>query len=346
MDDNKRSIRNSVIWNNHSPLEYHSRCQERKVVLPESFPEKVLEIESWIDKGDYTKEDLEELMLIYSQVVEYYNSINSDKANYYADRIQSTLMKPQILERMSLSVTDPDKLIEMDEEVKTKRMEEKGLNSQDKSQKKAQEYNRKQKERSMQINVHNENKKKEKKQTLERIIEETHKVEDTSVDQVAMDLIKQSTDLHKRLAERRRNKGYINSCKNANLKSFKFESINIGNKLERGNIMNMPNVSIIKKENSDGEEDESFNLEILNKIPDTTTSTLNVTAKATNGIIGHENLRIKTSLDNEEEEEESEDEELENNLIDIWKEWENVFETIQAEKEETTNKFIEDFTIK
>ncbi|CAI2366329.1 unnamed protein product [Moneuplotes crassus] len=329
-----------------SPLQHRKRREERKVELPDTFPEKVLEIESWIDKGEFIKEDLDELMLIYSQVVEYYNSINSDKASYYADRIQATLMKPNVLERMMLTSKDPQKLLQKDQEIISKRKQEKNMDHHQKSIKKAQEYNRKKKERSHQMTVREENKIKEKKQTLEKIIEETHKAEDTSVDQVAKDLIKQSTDLQKRLAERRRKKGFINSCKNANSKSFfRFESATLGNRFERENSSNMQNMSIIKREASDIEDDESFNMDIFNKLPDTTTSTFNITTK-TPYVPPHKNLRIETSLSEEDEEDESEDELLEENLKDIWNQCENVFETIQVEKEEATNNFIEELTAK
>ena len=209
-----------------------------------------------------------------------------------------------------------------------------------------QEFNRKQKERNHIMKVHIENEKKKKKETLDKIIEETHNVEDKSIDQVAQDLIKQSTDLHKRLAERRRKYGYINSCKNAGSKSFfQFESGPMLTKNDKSNISNLPNISIINKEASETEEDESFNMDIFNKLPDTTTSTLNMTAKvatAPNYQRRYEGGEPSLSV----EEEESEDEALDENLREIWNECEKVFETLQAEKEEATNQFIEDFTSK
>ena len=56
-------------------------------------------------------------------------------------------------------------------------------------------------------------------------------------------------------------------------------------------------------------------------------------------------LKIETSHDSDEgedEEEESEDEKIEQNVIEIWKECEKVFETVVSEKEEVTNKFLEE----
>ena len=218
-----------------------------------------------------------------------------------------------------------------------------------KLQKKTQEFNRKQKERNMKMNIHIESTKKEKQQTLEKIIEEVHQAEDTTVDFVANDMIKQSSELQRRLAERRRQNRTINSCKNSNAKSFfRFESSIVNSRLEKlgESRAGLNNVSMIKKDSTYGEEcDESFSFDILNKLTETDTSTHNMGSKLM-GIPEKPHLRIETSLTNEdeEEEEESEDEKLEQNVIEIWKECEKVFETIQSEKEEATNKFLEDFT--
>ena len=124
-DNNKRNARFSVFNKRTSPLDYEALKEERKLCLPEDFAEKVLEYESWIDKGEFTSEDLSDLILIYSQAVEYYNSINSSKASYYADRIQMVLMKPQVLDIMKLESSDPLKVAEKNQEVKLKREKEK-----------------------------------------------------------------------------------------------------------------------------------------------------------------------------------------------------------------------------
>jgi hypothetical protein len=125
MDANRKQTRFSVFNKRPTPLDYKAITQERKIALPEDFAEKVLEIETWIDRGEFTSNDLSELMLLYSQAVEYYNSINSDKAAYYADRIQMALMKPHVLEKMKIGGSDPEKLAQADEEVKQKREKEK-----------------------------------------------------------------------------------------------------------------------------------------------------------------------------------------------------------------------------
>ena len=125
MSDNKRNARFSVFNKRVNPLDYQSLAEERKLSLPEDFAEKVLEYESCIDRGEFTSEDLNDLILNYSQAVEYYNSFNSSKASYYADRIQLVLMKPQVLDIMKLEVQDPMKAAEKAKEIKLKREKDK-----------------------------------------------------------------------------------------------------------------------------------------------------------------------------------------------------------------------------
>lgn len=104
-------------------------------------------------------------------------------------------------------------------------------------------------------------------------------------------------------------------------------------------------MSMIRKEGSYGEEaeDESFSLEILNKFNETDSSTHHKGSQNAE----KPKLKIQTShesneSEDEEEEEESEDEKIEQNVIEIWKECEKVFEIVVTEKEDVTNKFLED----
>lgn len=103
-----KASRFSVFNKRPTPLDYKALREERKLELPEDFAEKVLEIETWIDRGEFTSQDLDDLILLYSQAVEYYNSINNNKASYYANRIQMALMKPHVLEKMTLGSSDPN----------------------------------------------------------------------------------------------------------------------------------------------------------------------------------------------------------------------------------------------
>ena len=55
--------------------------------LPANFAEQVLDLELSIDQGKFTMDTINELLLLYSQAVEYYNGINDDKYQTYSDRI-------------------------------------------------------------------------------------------------------------------------------------------------------------------------------------------------------------------------------------------------------------------
>lgn len=155
-------------------------------------------------------------------------------------------------------------------------------------------------------------------------------------------MLKQSEELQRRLADRRRKAFDIKSCKNSNAKSFfKFESSNLTNKNDKSIVKQangLNNVSIIDNNMSIGliSEDEIFNTE---------PSTLNMISKIEEESYKPK-LHIDTSLtdEGEEEEEESEDEQIEQNVISIWKECEKVFETLHSEKEDATSQFLEDFT--
>mmetsp|Transcript_2114 Transcript_2114/g.1994 ORF Transcript_2114/g.1994 Transcript_2114/m.1994 type:complete len:151 (-) Transcript_2114:909-1361(-) len=77
--------------------------------LPENFHDKVIELEMAIDKGQLEIENINELIRLYAQAVEYYNGHNDDKFTFYTDKIQTTLMKPEILKVMSIASQDPAK---------------------------------------------------------------------------------------------------------------------------------------------------------------------------------------------------------------------------------------------
>lgn len=71
---------------------------ERK--LPKNFANKVLDFELKIDAGKFDLETIDKLMQLYSQAVEYYAGQNDEKYMYFTERIQNTLMRPEILHLM------------------------------------------------------------------------------------------------------------------------------------------------------------------------------------------------------------------------------------------------------
>ena len=55
--------------------------------LPTDFADQVLDHELLIDKGEFDIDTINSLMILYSQAVEYYNGINSEKYTYFESRI-------------------------------------------------------------------------------------------------------------------------------------------------------------------------------------------------------------------------------------------------------------------
>jgi len=59
-----------------------------------------LDYELLIDSGKFDIEIIDKLMQLYSQAVEYYSGMNDEKYMYFTERIQNTLLKPEILKIM------------------------------------------------------------------------------------------------------------------------------------------------------------------------------------------------------------------------------------------------------
>ena len=75
--------------------------------LPDNFHERVVELEHKIEQRRFNLDNVNELMLLYSQAVEYYNGINDNKFVIYQDLIQKILVKPEVLIAMSSASKDP-----------------------------------------------------------------------------------------------------------------------------------------------------------------------------------------------------------------------------------------------
>ena len=71
--------------------------------LPKNFAAKVLDLELKIDSGQFTIKDIDAIMSLYSTAVEYYSGMNDEKYVYFAERIQNTLLKPEILKLMKIN---------------------------------------------------------------------------------------------------------------------------------------------------------------------------------------------------------------------------------------------------
>ena len=73
----------------------------KKKRLPSKFADQVVQLESDIACGRFNLETVNKLLLLYSQAVEYYNSLTDEKYQYYEGKIQTLLVRPDILLVMS-----------------------------------------------------------------------------------------------------------------------------------------------------------------------------------------------------------------------------------------------------
>ena len=71
--------------------------QMPKKKLPKNFAERVLDLELKIDGGNFDIKNIDKLMQLYSMAVEYYSGMNDEKYMYFTERIQNTLLKPEIM---------------------------------------------------------------------------------------------------------------------------------------------------------------------------------------------------------------------------------------------------------
>lgn len=77
-------------------------------VLPPDFAERVLNLELSIDQGNFNMETINDLLLLYSQAVEFYDGMNDEKYVTYEARIQNMLIRPDIAAVMTSASRDPE----------------------------------------------------------------------------------------------------------------------------------------------------------------------------------------------------------------------------------------------
>ena len=66
----------------------------------------VLDQELIIDSGNFDLDTVNNLMKLYSMAVEYYSGMNDEKYIFFTERIQNTLLRPEILRIMGEKDSD------------------------------------------------------------------------------------------------------------------------------------------------------------------------------------------------------------------------------------------------
>ena len=94
--------------NNSSRRSKRKTTSLKAKTLPSDFADKVLNLELKIDQGNFNMEDINALLLLYSQAVEFYDGMNDEKYVVYESRIQNMLIKPEIASVMCAASRDPE----------------------------------------------------------------------------------------------------------------------------------------------------------------------------------------------------------------------------------------------
>ncbi|CAD8101219.1 unnamed protein product [Paramecium sonneborni] len=80
--------------------------------LPQNFAEKVLNLELDVESNAASKEEIQELLELYSQAVEYYSSVKSERYTVFTNKIQALLMKPYVNKMFGAEVKQESKQIQ------------------------------------------------------------------------------------------------------------------------------------------------------------------------------------------------------------------------------------------
>ena len=77
----------SSVRSNKSARSRRKGASLKAKVLPPDFADKVLNLELKIDQGNFNMDTINELLLLYSQAVEFYDGMNDEKYITYEGRI-------------------------------------------------------------------------------------------------------------------------------------------------------------------------------------------------------------------------------------------------------------------
>lgn len=90
----------SNIFASKNERERRKFLKPKKSKLPKNFSDLVLDEELKLDSGNFGIDNVNNLMKLYSLAVEYYSGMNDEKYIFFTERIQNTLVRPEILRLM------------------------------------------------------------------------------------------------------------------------------------------------------------------------------------------------------------------------------------------------------
>jgi len=322
--------------------------QQIKKQLPPDFADRVLELEIELERDDFTIDTLNCLLSLYSMAVEYYESIHSEKYVYYAEKIQNTLVKPEVMKVMS-SVGSPEKNTKSSHHSdnaqpltssELKKLKEKGLE-------------KKKKQRAMIYHLHMAN--QEEGNRIGKIIDDLNKSQEHSEISLKRDMMIQEETLQKRLAARKKlgratsqpllmkNKPSTNSTHS--IKGLDTAKIGIQIHSQDDSPLETSSMSPDFK---DVKNKGKFKLDLSNKNTFDPKFSEELSARLHDPNLLNKkkkNLVIETNSNNDDQietvDEEIDVEAVESNIKEIWEDCEAEIEKIHQDRERIVEEFLE-----
>ncbi|CAD8111035.1 unnamed protein product [Paramecium sonneborni] len=84
----------------------------QQLKLPAQFAERVLNLELDVESNATSKDEIQELLQLYSQAVEYYSSMKSERYTVFTNKIQNLLMKPYVNKILGSEVKHEQKQVQ------------------------------------------------------------------------------------------------------------------------------------------------------------------------------------------------------------------------------------------
>ena len=139
------------------------------------------------------------------QAVEFYNGMNNDKYQLYEGRIQSLLVKPEVLRTMSLASQDPELYQKEQEEHQAKQVQMRSLDDREARKIMQIEQDKRKKEKGLKMTQNMEEIKGDSPESkMAHMLDEQENLAEIAEKELKKDQSVQKENLKKRLADRKK----------------------------------------------------------------------------------------------------------------------------------------------
>ena len=202
-----RGEKQQVGGQSHSKFYPANPITQKEKKLPKNFANKVLDFELKLDSGRFDLETIDKLMQLYSQAVEFYSGQNDEKYMYFTERIQNTLLRPEIL-KLIRHQNSPNKSQreELEKQQKDQMEKEKSMTHGERMKLRQVEHEQRKKARVQKLeenSVVEDLLNPQTKKDREFILNEKLKTEKT-IQLIKNDQLSQKNSIESRIAERKR----------------------------------------------------------------------------------------------------------------------------------------------